>query len=943
MKAALCFLSVLAPTMWLAGSSCQRANAAGPSDFTIVPVGVSSIKVLKGASPYMSFDLIGWGPNWSWVGWEGTSRANGAAADLNATLRVNTGATLTLVGKVQSSAADAITLDIKISSDRDTDLTGLMLAIDPESEAFRGGAAKAGARTESLPMSRQGLGEAVAELSLAEQNGASTKVSIQPPTTVTSDGAIRVFLVGTKIRAGESVVKKIRVTLPSPSQFFADTKQVPGEARIDKWFVFQPNAPQNPTAPDELSLADWIEKPAGKHGRIARQGSQLVYNGQPMKLWGINVCYADCAPPKELAEQRAKFYARNGINAVRLHKYADGPGWAGIQSEGSFTKFDAAALDRIDYFVAKLREQGIFVKLSPTFGVKLGPEDLARVPYVSEFGSAPASGQRLETKHGAIFLSKELQKLQIEQTTNLLRHKNPYTGLTYAQDPAIAIVEMFNEDSALFYGTIDRLQNIPTLRKQTSKRFTQWLRQRYGTATKLIAAWGPSSLNSFAGEGFTNESWASDSIVPVGNPWFYDPEQLEGSQKPKAQRLLDTMKFYHELQNEFYDEFKAAVKASGYDGEMIGSNWIAGRGISHYYNLHSDYRVGMIDRHNYHGGGTPKMDDSSMLQRPGSGLLSMGLIQTANRPFSLSEWIHVFPNEWGSEGPAILGAYGMGLQGWDVSFMFQNRDSGTFADAIGKDQWEITTPQVMGMFPAVARQVLRGDVRESKLIIPRNVHLPSMDQGKLGFDDRASAAGDVKSADSATVPAEALAIGKHEIRFTESFTATPKFEVAPHIKNGQVLADGGQLGWTPGNSSQSGWFWLNSPGTQAVVGFAENKTADLADVSITSKNRYAAIYVSARGKSETLGNAKSLLITAFSRARNTGMKILGPLLISAGSAPLLIEPVVAEIALKRSDKATVHVLDHSGRRTGKTIPITNGKIAIDTGRDRAIYYLVTYG
>ena len=28
----------------------------------------------------------------------------------------------------------------------------------------------------------------------------------------------------------------------------------------------------------------------------------------------------------------------------------------------------------------------------------------------------------------------------------------------------------------------------------------------------------------------------------------------------------------------------------------------------------------------------------------------------------------------------------MGLQGWDVSFMFQNRDSGGFSDRIGRDR-----------------------------------------------------------------------------------------------------------------------------------------------------------------------------------------------------------------------------------------------------------------
>ena len=45
------------------------------------------------------------------------------------------------------------------------------------------------------------------------------------------------------------------------------------------------------------------------------------------------------------------------------------------------------------------------------------------------------------------------------------------------------------------------------------------------------------------------------------------------------------------------------IRGTGYEGEIVASNWQAGRALSHYYNLHSDYRVGVIDRHNYFGGG----------------------------------------------------------------------------------------------------------------------------------------------------------------------------------------------------------------------------------------------------------------------------------------------------------------------------------------------------
>ena len=65
-------------------------------------------------------------------------------------------------------------------------------------------------------------------------------------------------------------------------------------------------------------MAHWLDAPAGKHGRITRKEDKLIYDGQPIKLWGLNVCYSSCAPDKELADRRAKFYAKYGINTVLL-------------------------------------------------------------------------------------------------------------------------------------------------------------------------------------------------------------------------------------------------------------------------------------------------------------------------------------------------------------------------------------------------------------------------------------------------------------------------------------------------------------------------------------------------------------------------------------------------------------------------------------------------
>ncbi len=280
------------------------------------------------------------------------------------------------------------------------------------------------------------------------------------------------------------------------------------------------------------------------------------------------------------------------------------------------------------------------------------------------------------------------------------------------------------------------------------RRFCEWLRQKYGSQAKLEAAWGGRpAFDCFRDEGFPTdgEQLDKDNILPLGNPWFWDPDQLNGSQAFRKQRLLDSLHFLYQLQCEFFERYVQALREAGYQGEILSSNWQAGRAYSHFANLHADYLVGTIDRHNYFGG---DQANASMLARAGSGMLSSGMQQVADRPFMLSEWIHVFPNEMGVEGPAIIGAYGMGLQGWDVSFMFQNRDDGTFSSKIGRDQWDVTAPQVLGVFPAVARQIHRGDVQQSDLTVTRNVHVPSLFEGKLSFDDTVAQGYDDKELDS---------------------------------------------------------------------------------------------------------------------------------------------------------------------------------------------------
>ena len=927
-------------------SSFLSPVEAAESNFTIVCPNPSTFVISDSHGQQFQIQFVAWGPNWGFAGVNGTVTPGGGIAEHHLTsLLKSSGATLTFDAKVKLEKERSLVIETTLTSNKDTDLTIAGLALNPEKTPFTGGrllvTKKDGSKSElPLPLGKIGPGGDTTNLGFSSASGSLISAQFNPSVTVAADGACRVILAEQHFAANQPVKQTVTITLPGKTVYYPTGESAPNEPGSEKWYPF--NGEVKGQGIDELSMAAWMDAPAGKLGRITRKGASFVYGGHPIRLWGINACYGSCMPTKEMAEKEAEFYSRNGINAVRFHKYADNT-WGGIVSKESFAAFDPAKLDRMDYFISKLKEKGIYVELSPTFGqVSLGEGDHAAVPYMDEFGKA-VKGGRVATQNGALFLSTELQDLLIAQMTGLMNHKNPYTGLTYGKDPAIALIELVNEDDALFFGTMPSLKRYPTLRNRTAERFTQWLKARYGTEAGLAEAWGKEALNSFTPEGFKDETWSFDkkTLLPLGNPWFFAPEHLSVELAPRRRRLLDSMRFLYEVQNEFYARYAKALHATGYEGELVGSNWMAGSGYSHFYNLESDARVGVVDRHNYFGGVT-----DTMLAKPGIGILSSGMNQVSDHPFMLSEWISTFPNEFGNEGPAIIGAYGMGLQGWDASFMFQNGDKGTFFTQLGGGAWEVAAPQMIGVFPAVARQVLRGDVKTSELVSTRYVHIPSLEKGELGFDDRSTQSGslgDFKTFGGLTVPPASLAIGRCAVEFSPEPHATEKFDPEKYFKDGAYESSTGQLRWHPATDSpQGGWITINTPATQAVVGFASGQRCDLSEVVINPATPFSSVYVTAQERGSTLGNTHAMIIVAMARAHNTGMKLLAGHLIEHGKGPVLLEPVVATITFKRQGKPTVCLLDHAGHRTTSTLPVKNGQVTIDGARDHTPYYLVTW-
>jgi hypothetical protein len=236
--------------------------------------------------------------------------------------------------------------------------------------------------------------------------------------------------------------------------------------------------------------------------------------------------------------------------------------------------------------------------------------------------------------------------------------------------------------------------------------------------------------------------------------------------------------------------------------------------------------------------------------------------------------------------------------------------------------------------------VLRGDVKEGEVIAARRISPADLAEGKFPFEDKVDQAGDVKTF-TGTVPGEALAAGRVVVEFTD----TPQPPLVPDLtkyRDGSVIRSAtGQLAW---DAAGRGSFTVNTPGTKAVVGFAKGKEQQLGTVTVRLDSEFAVFVLTAAGRDEELATGKRALISVLARQSNTGFRYFAPdgKVLNNGGPPVLLEPVKAAVGIAGRPVEAVHVLDHDGRRTGRTLPVDGGRFTLDGARDMAIYYEVVF-
>jgi hypothetical protein len=627
------------------------------------------------------------------------------------------------------------------------------------------------------------------------------------------------------------------------------------------------------------SLADvsfLLDAPAGKGGFIKVQGGHFMKpEGKRIRFWGVHLTDwskgSVLLPSKEDAPMWASTLARFGVNCVRLH-FLDLPAPRGIvdSSRNDSRGFDPQQLDRLDFLISELKKRGIYADLNLNVGrsYKAGDD-------VPDF-------DKINWGKGLTLYDVRLIELQKEYAKQLLTHLNPYTGTEYRNEPAIAIVEILNENG-LYTGF---RAPTPYYDEELTKLYNAWLTRKFSAE----------DLKKF-------RQLAS---VPDGAP----VPRLKSSETASApkERFDTETAFFMETETLFYEHMSTYLKNDlGVKCPITGTADHS-HTSSPYAMVTSLSKLDILDGHVYwqHPGSPPPVNTPMVNDPLHSTIVQLSRTAFAGKPYTVSETNHPFPNEWASEGIPLIAAYGS-FQDWDaiMLYTFEPKLAPDWQPSVG-DPFDISLDPVrMTEMATGALTFLRGDVRTALRTVGR-----TYSKGEVLESRRLPA----RTEQPYFTPGFPLALPlQHGVRIrsldgppTASYTAS---EVNP------IVSDTKELAWyTP--EQKNGLVTIETSRTEAAIGFVRANPIGLKNLSMNLTNNFASVVLSSMD-GKALARSSKMLLTTGSRVSNTGMKWNETRTrASGGEAPTLIEPVAGTVTLRgligALDVAAV-ALDGAGR------------------------------
>ncbi len=310
-----------------------------------------------------------------------------------------------------------------------------------------------------------------------------------------------------------------------------------------------PNVTRFPRA-SQADFSDIVPAPAGRKGFLQTRGEHFRWSGDGSRarFWGINVANSSLQESDEDIVAMIKSFRAAGFNLVRLHHFDERQGIIDLDAATS-RQFDEKKWRKLDFWIAKAAENGLYVYLDLL--------DYRRFKEADGVVNAEAIGR--SAKPYAVF-DKRLIELQKEYARKLMvEHINPYNGKSYANDPAIVMLEIYDENGLFMRRGLWRSMPQPYA-TNFAKMWNSWLRNRYKTTANLRKSWtGPDGKSAL----FAGESLERGNVEVPFVTW--ETSRISDADKPYAMpaRRGDGARFAVEVHRKYFREMKSYLREIG--------------------------------------------------------------------------------------------------------------------------------------------------------------------------------------------------------------------------------------------------------------------------------------------------------------------------------------------------------------------------------------------
>lgn len=275
------------------------------------------------------------------------------------------------------------------------------------------------------------------------------------------------------------------------------------------------------------------------------EGHFVWPDGSRARFWGINVAAESVFQPFERIDTCVERIRRAGFDLVRIH-HVDGTARGILVGDGETATFDTAKLEQLDYWIWSCGEAGLSVYLDLLDYREFLPGD----------GVERAGSLGRAAKPYAVF-DRRLIELQKQYARALLRERvNRFSGLAYADDPTIVMLELFDEHG-LFIRRGDWPNLVEPYRSRLTRLWNQFLSGRYGSTERLVAAWSAAG----AGPPLAGHERIERGTVPLPRLALARDEPASDPREKLARaKAADAARFAAWVHRAYFREMKAYLR-----------------------------------------------------------------------------------------------------------------------------------------------------------------------------------------------------------------------------------------------------------------------------------------------------------------------------------------------------------------------------------------------